>query len=117
VDEKAIHERVSALRTQMAEILKADKEQKHSAPYYATKKAAHKPDWQRWKTSNKKLHLSPLGNTYQTDRTFLKPRLYSARLERDYNRQPRTRAVGRAELLLHSGSPKRGPSVCVSSII
>jgi hypothetical protein len=26
----------------MAEILKADKEQKHSAPYYATKKAAHK---------------------------------------------------------------------------
>jgi hypothetical protein len=42
VDEKAIHERVSALRTQMAEILKADKEQKHSAPHYATKKAAHK---------------------------------------------------------------------------
>jgi hypothetical protein len=26
----------------MAEILKADKEQKHSAPHYATKKAAHK---------------------------------------------------------------------------
>ena len=42
MDENAIHERISALRIQMAEILKADKEQKHSAPYYATKKAAHK---------------------------------------------------------------------------
>jgi hypothetical protein len=52
----------------MAEILKAETEQRHSAPHYATKKAAHKARLATLENINKKLHLSPLGNTYQTER-------------------------------------------------
>lgn len=40
----------------------------HTTPQ---KKLRTKPDSQRWKTSNKNLHLSPLdGNPYETDRRY-----------------------------------------------
>ena len=57
------------------------------------------------------MHLSPFhGNPYETDRRYKSLVDTPPGLTVIYNRQPRTGVV-RAELLLHSGSPKRGPSV------